>query len=80
MGHAAVKLRLKQAGFIVSQYKASAINELAKQLLDADRQRLLAEARQRIMQRAEYVAAGEKYERLLAKRQATIAKRRAKHV
>ena len=42
--------------------------------------RALAEARQRIMQRAEYVAAGEKYERQLAKRQATIAKRRAKHV
>jgi hypothetical protein len=74
----AVKDRLKREGHIVSQYKASAITELAKQLLAANRERMLAEAKQRIMHRAEYQRAGEKFERQLAKQQARLAKRHSR--
>jgi hypothetical protein len=35
----AVKLQLRREGHIVSQYKASAITELAKQLFEQDRER-----------------------------------------
>jgi hypothetical protein len=72
---AQVKLDLKRQGYIVSHYKASAITELAWQLLNADRERLLAEARERIMARAAYAAAGRKYEMALARRQQALAKR-----
>jgi hypothetical protein len=69
-----VKLALKREGHIVSQFKASQITELAKQLLDADRPRLLEEARERIMsspsRRAEYERAGQKFATALAKHQA----------
>jgi hypothetical protein len=44
----AVKLRLRREGHIVSQYPAATITELAKQLFAADRERLLAEAREQI--------------------------------
>jgi hypothetical protein len=74
-----VRLALKREGHIVSQFKASQINELAKQLLDADRPRLLAEARARIMSsqrlRAEYERAGLEYEAALNKQ---LAKQQAK--
>jgi hypothetical protein len=77
-----VKLRLKQEGFIVSQYKSSQITEFAKQLLDANRPRMLAEAKARIMGsprlRADWEAYGRKYEAALAKRQAALAKRNSK--
>jgi hypothetical protein len=80
----AVKLRLKQEGHIVSHYRPSQITALAQQLFDANRQRMLAEARERILAspswRLAYERAGEKYETAIAKRQAAMAKRQAKHV
>jgi hypothetical protein len=79
---AQVKLDLKRQGFVVSQYKASAITELAWQLLDADRERLLEEARERILaspsRRTAYEREGLKYQMAMAKRQAALAKRQRK--
>jgi hypothetical protein len=75
----AVKLRLKQEGHIVSHYRSSQITALAQQLFDANRQRMLDEARERIMAsrswRLAYERAGRKYEQALAKRQQALAKR-----
>jgi hypothetical protein len=79
---AQVKLDLKRQGKVVAHYKAGQITALAQQLLAADRQRMLEEARERIMGspswRRAYERAGRKYEMALAKRQATLAKRQQK--
>jgi hypothetical protein len=47
----AIKLRLRREGHIVSQYKASAITQMAKELFEKDRERLLAEAQAQIAKR-----------------------------
>jgi hypothetical protein len=48
----AVKLQLKREGKIVCQYKPATLSEMAKELFESDRERLLAEAREQIAKRA----------------------------
>jgi hypothetical protein len=71
-----VKLALKRQGFIVSHYPPAQISQLAKELFAADRERMLADARERIMGcpwlRADWERACAKYEAAMAKRQSPV--------
>jgi hypothetical protein len=44
----AVKLQLRREGKIVSQVKAATLSQMAQELFERDRERLLAEAREQI--------------------------------
>jgi hypothetical protein len=48
----AVKRRLRAEGKIVSQFKAATLSQMAKELFERDRDRLIAEAREQIARRA----------------------------
>jgi hypothetical protein len=67
-----VKMALKRQGFVVSHYPAAQRSEFAKQLLAANREQMLAEARARIMAsprlQADWERACQKYEAAMARR------------
>jgi hypothetical protein len=74
-----IKLQLKREGYVLSHYPSTKITAMANDYLEANRERLMEETQQRIINsvglRAMWDAEGRKYERALAAR----ARREAEH-